>query len=341
MEKVCSLSARHFTEIVELIAPDALHKFTTPQEAASAWHACMLMPLDAKGVKYAKAVSRILEEPATRYHAVEYRDYEALLFDCEYLRDIGLDEALKTHSDKNVAWKVMQLASRHAQTACSYEPSRTPSPKEISKNISEHRIQRRHSKNAPAVSMTQAFEKGLYTLADALELAALRARISKLSPDALKSVCQEWAAFVSTDIEAHIHGRRGEELSQTSWPFLQDTELLALKTQLQAGGSDELWAALESLTSFSKVHAHIPQNMMSKIEACAQQLAGSISSGQQSLEDLDLTKIGESVLAECSEQEMSQVANNLQSLLPTLGSLQKAVAQPPAAPVPPIAKKKK
>lgn len=78
-------------------------------------------------------------------------------------------------------------------------------------------------------------------------------------------------------------------------------------------------------------------SMLGTIESYATNLAGKITAGDAGLSSLDLQSIGEDVLRQCSEEDMSQPANNIGSLLPALGSLQQTVqAQASAAgqPVP-------
>ena len=65
--------------------------------------------------------------------------------------------------------------------------------------------------------------------------------------------------------------------------------------------------------------------MLGTIESYATDLAGKITSGDTDLSQLDLQSIGEDVLRQCSEEDMSQLANNISSLLPALGSLQQTV----------------
>lgn len=336
-----ALSSRHFDETIALLLAGAHGSKKKSKSgnksgdggdssppSAAAWHASMLTALDPKATKYAKAVGRILGKPANRYHAIEYRDFDAL-GDCDLINALGLTRASMASMDADVraeTWAILQKSSAHARSACGYE-LQTPGIEEIQRNIAASRAQRRATKQGgPSASMTQAFQTALEKLAAALDSSTLRERVRAWSSSETQDACSAWAAFVTPDTERAVQGRT-LDVEATKWPILTEAEAGALRASLRAG-SEAAWGALESLNSFSKVNQHIPANMMSKIEATAQQLASAISSGEQSLETLDLASIGEQVLGQCSEEDMSQVANNLQSLLPTLGSLQKAVAAP-------------
>jgi hypothetical protein len=81
------------------------------------------------------------------------------------------------------------------------------------------------------------------------------------------------------------------------------------------------------LNDLSKVQQHIPPSMLGTIENYATNLASKITAGDADLSSLDLQSIGEDVLRQCSEEDMSQLANNIGSLLPALGSLQQSVQE--------------
>ena len=89
------------------------------------------------------------------------------------------------------------------------------------------------------------------------------------------------------------------------------------------------WAVAEGffrqLNDLSKVQQNIPAGMLGTIENYANSLAGKITSGDADFSSLDLQSIGEDVLKQCSEEDMSQLGNNIGSLLPALGSLQQTV----------------
>lgn len=297
----------------------------TPLPDVSAFHACMIEPLDPKVSKYAKAVSRILKEPACLYNAVEYKDAAALKGAPLLTGLVLLDPA---DTDRSSHWKMLGLACRYAQLACMQAYVRSPTPAEIHENIEQTRASRRAALSPSNVSMTHAFRSGLEALAKHAgeHSAEMATRVRAASEDEIKEVCNHWASALSGEgVEDALRDQNPEPLLDVEWPFLTDEERGALRASLQGPNSSNAFSTLNQLVSFTRVHQHIPTNMMSQIEKTAADLAASISSGQQSLDSLDLTKIGESVLKNCSESDMAEVAQNINKLLPQMGNLQNAL----------------
>lgn len=331
MADLRELAAKHFVETLELLAgelEDEEEGKMTPMDHAKAWHREMSAPIDTTHVKYAKAVTRIIQEPAPTYLCVEYRDADALR-GMELLDEYGLEMPKPDASDaaRGRYWTGLRMLCRYAQVALAVEPARVPTKQDIQRNIEQHRQSRKAPRFGENMSMASAFQNGMASLGEAVggdEGTGLAARIRALSGNALRDVCTEWSEGVSGDVETHVKARDADALRVCAWPVLTTEEAAALVHALERD-AEGTWKCLDQILCFSRVHKHIPSAMLSKIEACAQQLAGDISSGAQSLDSLDLAKLGESVLSECSEEDMAQVASNLAALLPTLGTLQGAM----------------
>lgn len=339
--KLTSLSAGHFSQVLAVLAPATAEQWVEShggaEKAARVWHEAMLGTLDTKRARYAKSVARIVGAPADFYHAIAYCDFDSI-GTLTVAKDLSL--SLPEDADeKRAFWKALGVIARSAQEANDYVPTRVPTPDEIDRNIREYRKQKGKGgaagggarSNGPALSMNRAFHEALCKVAELSAMPDAEVRLRALPVEAVRELNEKWAEAAQGDAEAAIRGRDATSLSSFPWPGFEEDERPKLCKTLSDG---KLWDTLESIVSFSKVQQTIPGDMMSKIESQAQRLSEQLMSGG-SLEDIDLTAIGESVLAECSESDMSAVADRIGSLLPTLTSLQKNLP-PGVGSTPPI-----
>jgi hypothetical protein len=68
----------------------------------------------------------------------------------------------------------------------------------------------------------------------------------------------------------------------------------------------------------SRIHESVPNEMRSAIETTARRIADGILAGDMSLDQLDLSAIGEEVLANCESEDLDSLASNLSGMLPML-----------------------
>ena len=279
-------------------------------------------PVNPKHAKYAKAVGRILKgEQATLFFAVEYRDAESLkasdsFMECfpGFLGD-GADEKRRART-----WQTLRAMARLCYTIQSVEPPAVPTRAEIEANISQFRASKQRAKTArPAGgsgSMQRAFFEKLLETTSALPASrgdACRARLHAIPTHEHGAVCAKWAEH---------------QFTCRSEPFGSDiftSEEQGAFASLEASKWNVVETHFRQLNDLSKVQQNIPSSMLGTIENYATSLAGKITSGDADLSNLDLQSIGEDVLRQCSEEDMTQLANNISSLLPALGSLQQTV----------------
>jgi len=321
MTKLQELSARHFVETLSLVGN--VDADVDAVQAVTRWNEAMCEPLDPKVAKYAKAVSRLLQgEAAMFYHAVEYKDVSSL-------RGMPIMDAFQVTLPEGGGaedWEIFRTLSKLAQTACNTSPPSVPTLEAIRSNIEQHKTAKeRRVGEKSSSSMHQAFQTCLLTLSDLLvdtEVArSLRKRVEQLDDAACKEASAAWSAALTVDMQAAIQSKDRSKLEGCDFGVLTKEEQRSLLRTLDSGAT-EAWGTLESMNSFSQVSNHIPSGM-EKIEMTAQRLAADIGSGSQNLQNLDLAKIGESVLSQCSTEDMDALAGNLGTLLPTLTSLQK------------------
>lgn len=349
-----ALAAKHFVETMETLIRAEMEE-SDPMEHAKAWNEALLTPMDAKGAKWVKAVQRIRNgTPPSHYLAVEYRDY-ACLKALGVVEEFGVEmpgEASKPseedhQSDVSRYWTGMRMLCKLSLLACGLEMEPVPTREEIQANIQKHKsikqARRGGGGGGTAMSMTAAFQSGIASLGDSIggeEGEGLAKRMRALEGDALKQASEEWSSGLAQGLEERLKKRdmslvgKGEEggreegeegATPYEWPVLTKEENARLRTVLASSETCEAWTTLEQTVCFSRVQQNIPVGMLSKIEECAQTLAADITSGAASLDTLDLQKLGESVLSQCSEDDMSKMAGNIGNLLPTIGTLQGAM----------------
>lgn len=278
-------------------------------------------PVNPKKAKYAKAVSRILGgEQATLFFAVEYRDAESLKTSDSFAE--FLPDFLSTDDEPRRArsWQTLRAMARLSYVVECVEPPVVPTRADIEANINQFRAMKQRAKNGPAIggsgSMQRAFFEKLLETASVLPgpmANACRQRLHAIPTQDHAAICLKWAEhqyksrseLFGDDIFTAEEHEAFAELDGTKWQTVE--------------------AQFRQLNDLSKVQQNIPSSMLGTIENYATNLAGKITAGDADLSSLDLQSIGEDVLRQCSDEDMSQLANNIGSLLPALGSLQQTV----------------
>ena len=85
--------------------------------------------------------------------------------------------------------------------------------------------------------------------------------------------------------------------------------------------TDEDWSDIERAIALNTMPSSIPTDMMKSIEGYAQKLMADISSGQASLDNLDIEEIGRSVLAGSSQQDLESFATKIEQIMPALNAM--------------------
>lgn len=328
------------------------------------WHSLGLVPLP-EHVRYRQPLQRLLpdDEQACMYHAMEYCDMPTLLKACEtaqmpegfdILSSIDLEQHYNDTSfsseHKKAFWAYIGELNRLSRAHHGLQPIRVPTREELRNDIQKHRSQAIVNRppspssggsNAEAC-MQKAFGMSLMELVDlckshcsgAEEQAGLQALRQTLEAgDTLSAVVQLWAQHhaVGSPLQTACASGDAESLGTMSWAGLPTGLHAPLRTLLKKGSGDEdvqrAMRCLQKMASFQKLENTIPPKMMNQIEQYAQRLAVDVGSGQVNMSDLDLAKIGQDVLSNCTAEDMSAMAERLGDILPTLQSL-----QPPGAP---------
>jgi len=306
-------------------------------EEIETWNSTMSLQINPKQAKYAKAVERILGEPATCYLACEYKDIDALFGSSqpsESMRKMNVVERYKSDAfsleDKALFWKFVQSLNQHALAYLNMDIQKAPSREEIQENIRKYKQTKEIQTGPP--SMVKAFHSSFTAFADVLcdlnleSSTAFKKHVVKADPDELLS---DWTEMLTTNTEFSTKCSETDIewlVTAANWTAIPTEYRTPVKTALSTKDqSGQLCGILDQMNSFCSVRKHIPNGMMGQIENYALKLANDINSGKCDLNNINLQQIGQDVLQNCDSGEMMQMADNIGQLLPTLQSLQKGL----------------
>lgn len=294
------------------------------KENLDSWYDHMQTPLSHKKTKYAKAVERVSGAAAVAYHAVAYRDLESLQASITsgtaskiglFSKGADLDPTKREHM-----WKLIDMINTACFEVRNVAPPNVPTRDAIQANIATRNAEKQKSATAAVSaggpSMTNSFVADFNRLA---ELWGAPSPLGRDDPEGRQAM-ERWSAFARMEVDgqsmrALCASRDGTAIRaalRTSFPELSvpDDAL-----------SDEAWETMQRLNDISTVVKNVPRGMMTQIESIAGQLARDMQSGKMDLNQLDLANLGERVLSNCTETDMSQFAGSIDSLLPVVQSI--------------------
>lgn len=282
------------------------------KEGIDVWIECMEEPL-TKRVKYAKAVDRILgDKSACVYHAMVYHDIESMYSSStsEVFRRMSLDQKMKhekwTKDDTKCMWRYMDEICRAAYDAAGKTPPAVPTRDEISRNIKLHKRLDADEMG----SMSRAF-----TVASKAFVASRQdgATISDEYIEKIRSVFKTILPGAQSKIDAH-DDEYITELRETN-PDVK--HLLVTSEPL----TEREWGFMCQMASLISVDSAVPATMMSEIENYAKQLAGEVMDGKKDLASLDLEQMGSEVLSKLKQDDIDQLGQGVEQLMPMLANL--------------------
>ena len=286
---------------------------TLEKEMLKSWYDNTTAPLNKK-VKYCRAVERILGSNPLVYHACEYNDIDGLQMSSESKTLIRLNVFDKyksgkmTDDDKKIFWKFISGLNRSCFEFYDIQPPSVPTRDDISKNIKSRKSQSDELEDTP--SMAKAFQNALTSLCNNLKQTDITTGMD------IKSLMSRWSAFANDSVDNVKITVLCNDCNPVSL-----TSLMKHFPELQLEGNmltPEIWDLIKQLNGYSVVDNNIPNQMMSKIENLASKLADDIVNGRSDMSNMNLSEIGQQVLSQCNEEEMSQFANNIENLMPAL-----------------------
>lgn len=281
------------------------------------WKENITTPLDAKQVKYAKAIQNITSQTAQLYHSIVYKDMQAcsenLTSKLSVMLDLNRkleDPCMSSDEHKTNLFKILTRLC-HATFEChGMQRPTVPTRDEIKQNI-----QRRKEKVEEDASMPTAFQTHMNSLCAQL---GQKLQLEDADEATIQAWMKRWSRFSSSSTDGAKNAtlcqqKSGEVLVAVREAF---PELSIQPSQL----TDGVWNTMNQLNGFTAVNDSIPTNMMGRIESMASKLAEDIVSGKTDMANVNLSDIGQQVLSGCSEDDMSKFAGNLDTLLPALQS---------------------
>lgn len=281
------------------------------RENIGKWCDGMHRPLQK--AKYAKAVQSITGSPAMVYHAVAYHDIDAMELSFESLQALQLSSKLKSTAmddeAKAIFWQYMDELNKHALAHAKKTPPKVPTPDEISADIQRRRGQ------APATAQGgPVLQQGLKEVWQQLcESRGCVGDVDNLQERLSTAIRKSFA-----DNKSIGDGCRDRDPVAFERLAADMTDL-----RTDAPVTDEQWGLLEKALGLAVMEDSIPAPMMRGIESVANQLVKDLASGKTDFASLDIEAIGQKVLSEVDESDVSSFAGNIDKILPALSRLQK------------------
>lgn len=284
------------------------------------WKTGMEQPLKKGCAKYGKAVHSITGAPCTIYHAIAYKDVDAVHTSHETLSD--LDLATKFHSDamdaesRGIFWDYLSNLTRLAYSAAKANPPRVPEPDEIAADIARRRGGGGGGSTSAGdtASPPEVLKQGIRDLWS--RLCDLRG--VKVSFDEVKLVSRLTAAFREAEVmeQCRKHDERGFQALLAAFPELGDADV-----------TDEQWVLIDKLAGLVSIESSFSAPVMQNIESVASQLVADLSDGKTDFASLDVEAIGRRVLQNVPQADVADLAKNIDKLMPAIGALQEQAAR--------------
>lgn len=294
------------------------------KEMIQQWYDNLTIKLSKK-VKYCKPVERIIQDSAILYHACEYNDIDALekTSEAQVLQKLDIFEKYRddtmTTEDKKIFWKYLRALNEQCFKYFEKNPPFVPSREQIQKNIKEQKMQKT-TVNDELPSMNKAFQSSFSELCKSCAFADTT---QNMNEESIGLLMARWASFTKESIEGMktttLCNQKNDIVFTVLSKHVPEVNLENFVV------TDEIWNLINQLNGYASVGQNIPTKMMGKIENLATKLADDIVNGRADLSSMNLNEIGQEVLSQCDESDMSTFANNIDSLLPALQHFQKSM----------------
>lgn len=286
-------------------ARDALD--ASPSDVIREWHACVSSPLRKQHARYVRAIASITGTDACVYHAIAYKDGDALdASEKSPLGSLSLSTC-RTHvtstDDVALLWQYLnELSTIAYRWVGSAQPS-VPTPEAIAEDIEMRRRRSRESTTALAPVPSPASCGLVAGIEDLwLQLTTPRGVTQKLDDAGCEQLRQLLTAETLTS----------------------DTVLSAFPELASSGPlTQEEFQLIERMRHLHTMNDAIPSDMMRGIENVANQLVRDINSGRCDLATLDIERIGQQVIQGVSDEDMGTFATNLDKIIPALQQAQR------------------
>ena len=224
--------------------------------AAEKWHALLSRPLP-KGIKYARALQRLLDRPATLYAGVEYKDVSLFL-------DEDFASTVQSPLDAD-GWRTLQAINRLVSAALGIDLDRVPTREEIHQNIQAAK----KKPNVDAGSVAQACKLAYAGLGEGLDdAAASKALADRAAATDDKELTSAWTTMLQGRPSFVDECVKRTPPPTEAWTAVPAASVSALQRSLRRPDSKS-WAHVDQLNGYAKISSNIPTGVMSRIETMA------------------------------------------------------------------------
>ena len=175
-------------------------------------------------VKYAKAVERLIGQPAVVYHACQYRDVDAMhrCTNSPTAQRLELHDKFKSEvmsaEDKELFWKYVDEMNRHCFEYAGQAPPRVPTRDEIQENIKNKRAgaAAEAASKDDAPSMHGAFQQSFNELCVKLRAPPL---LQQASDASVRETIAKWSEYAckTTHKAQRVLCTERDPSSSTAW----------------------------------------------------------------------------------------------------------------------------
>jgi hypothetical protein len=304
------------------------------------WFAYVDTPLQS--AKYRKPVQRILdrETPGATvclFHAIAYGDtgtvfqYPCRVFDSLKLEAKMADaqfDAQSRGATLQYIYRLSGLVYRILERPLPIVPTREEIAEEIrkAKTAKPAKVTSNGGKQQER-SDSQGFVHGLLSLcehAHAIGVTDAKQLQSEIERDPTSFIA-EW----NENMQQRVNGTTLETvLQEGQYDQVAQFQMTGVCLRLRLDrllfevGNPQDQKTVHTLVThtimLSRIHESVPNEMRSAIETTARRIADGILAGDMSLDQLDLSAIGEEVLANCESEDLDSLASNLSGMLPML-----------------------
>ena len=278
-----------------------------------AWHDALRRTCTS--ASYHKAFKRLTSRELTIDDVIQYGDIKALCA-CDAGQTVLGIGTLYEIDDIDTACeaaipllKDMSLVSSGAVNT-PVQPD-LPSREQIQENIKQYRA-RSKAPDTAAPDISVARRMSIYEAIRAVHPSAA------LVDSTLEEIDRQVTEMDQTALQ------KGDVRAVAELPVLKALQLPAPTSQ-NTQQWQELAIALARSESLLQMTKSIPPAMMATIEKQASAIAGGVQQGTINMGDVDLAALGESVMSNCSKEDMTDLASNMDTLMPNLQNLTKTM----------------
>lgn len=289
---------------------------------------------------YNKAFSRITGRQVSGYDLIVYRDKQQLqqLFD-QHMDNVPIaDFDLETKATERRVWIFFDKLAEAAQGYTGYTHPLSPTYEAIEAEIERHRQDRKQKKKQSEGAIPQTMEEAQHqSLMHGIQQLQQQCGVPVQLPSEHDLFVHLKTQLSMTDASGDPYFKlasTGDTVSFATADLWKEWKLPAF-TPANETAWQEFMTCCHRANMLADLQRALPPNMLKHIESHAAGLATQLDDGSMDLASVDMAQMGQSVIGSCTETDMSQLSENISTLLPTLNTLAQSMNSVPG--VPPVA----